>query len=91
MQPERIINRMRRHREPLRPRCRHVEMILQPDAKFTGHANHRLIAKAHALGQWRVVTADEIRPFMDVHADAVAGAVRQAGQMVVGAKAICFE
>ena len=85
VQPERVVHRMAWLGKPARAFGRHVEMVFQADAELTRHADHRLVAEAHALGQRRVVTADQVRAFVDVQANAMAGAVRQAWQLVARA------
>ena len=91
MQPKRIVHRVRSRGEPLRPRCRHMEMVFQTDTEFTRHTDHWLVAETHAFGKRGIVAADQIRPLMNIHADAVAGAVRQAGQLVIRAEAARLE
>ena len=66
-------------------------MIFEPYAELVGHADHRLVAEAHALFQRRVVAADEVGPLVNIQSDAMAGTMRQTGQVVVGAEAVRFE
>ena len=55
-----------------------------------GNVDARLVGKAHARRQRRRLAVDEIDRLVDLHADAVAGAVRQAGQLVARAVAPAF-
>ena len=66
-------------------------MILQPDSETIRHNDHRLVGKAHPLGQRRPVSANQVAGFVNGEADAVAGAVRQAGQAIIGAEAGGFQ
>lgn len=63
-----------------------MEMILEPHPEAVGHDDHRLVGEAHARRERRGVAAHQIRRLVDRQADAVAGAVRQAGKPVIGAE-----
>ena len=86
--PKGSIKLLLRLRKPLRPRRLHVEMILQPDAVLAGHDDHRFVGEAHARRQRRLVALHQIGAFVDVETDAVAGAVGEAWQLVVGAESV---
>ena len=79
---------MRWFSEPLRTRAGHVEVVFQTHTKLTRHTQHRLIRKTHAHIQRCLVALDQIRPFMDVHADAVTGAVGQSWGLVFRTKSL---
>ena len=66
-------------------------MILQAHAELAIDADHWFVRKAHAWRQRRLVAFHEIGPFVHVEPDAVARAVRQAGDRVAGAEAGCFD
>src|SRR5262245_65164398 len=73
-------------REEFRAVLGDVQAILEPDAELAVDRDHRLVAEAHAGLQRRLVAAHEVRPLVAVEADAVAGAMRQAGHLVAGAE-----
>src|SRR5437763_14729771 len=77
-----LIDRRARLREELRTRLGDVQTVLEPNSEFAVDGDHRLVAEAHARGDWRLVAAHEVGPFVAVEADAVAGAVRQPGHFV---------
>ena len=87
---ERLVDRRRRRGEPLRPARGHVEAVLEPDARLARNVDARLVRKAHARRQRRHLAVDEVDRLMAFHADAVAGAVRGAGQLVARAIAPAF-
>src|SRR5690606_4505323 len=62
----------------------------QPDAELAGQVDAGLVRKAHAGGERRGFAVDEIDRLVPFHADAVAGAVRGAGQRIAGAVTPAF-
>src|SRR5262245_11181704 len=54
-------------------------VVLEAHPEFSVNANGRLVRECHAGLQHGLVALHEIGPFVHVEADAVAGAVRQAG------------
>src|SRR5205823_3385064 len=64
-----------------------VQTIFQANSKLTIDCNRRFIAEAHAWLNRRLVPAHEVCPLVTVETDAVTGAMRQAGNIVVGTKA----
>src|SRR5436190_16066595 len=84
---ERPIDRRAGLREPARTLGRHVEAVLEADAELAVDRDHRLVAEAHARLELRRVALHEVRPLVPVHADAVAGAVGKAGDLVAGTEA----
>jgi len=65
----------------------HVDAVFLPDTELAADADHRFIAKAQPGREGRCVASDNIVPLMNLEADAMAGAVRQAWQAISGAKA----
>src|ERR1039458_5436629 len=63
-----------------------VHAIFEANAKFAGD-NHGLVTETHAGFETGLVPFDAIGPFVNMEADAVAGAVRQARQFVAWAEA----
>ena len=62
-----------------------VPVVFEADAELAGDVDAGLVGEAHAGGEGRGVAADEVGPFVAVHADAVADAVGEV--FVVGAVA----
>ena len=62
-----------------------VPVVFEADAELAGDVDAGLVGEAHACGEWGGVAADEVGPFVAVHADAVADAVGEV--FVVGAVA----
>ena len=83
---QRVIHRTARLGKPFGSRCGDVGVILEAYAELAVAADHRFDGKAHAWRERQVVALDDIRVFMDVEADAVAGAVRQPGYLVAGSE-----
>src|SRR5450631_3776293 len=54
-------------------------VVLEAHTEFAVDANGWLVREGHAGPQHGLVALHEIRPFVDIEADAVAGAVRQPG------------
>src|SRR3546814_14857117 len=81
--PERRVDRRRGVGEPGGAFLGDVEMILQPDAEAVRHDDHRLVGETHSGGEGRLVASHKIGGLVDRQADAVTGAVRQAGKPVV--------
>lgn len=90
-QPERVVDGVARLGEPARAVFGHVEVVFQADAELAGHADHRFVAEAHARRQGRGVAAYQVGAFVDLHADAVPGTVRQTRELVVRAEAVGFQ
>ena len=72
------------------PAFGHVPAVLEPDAELAGNVDPRLVGEAHAGRERRHVAMDQIGGLVPVHADAVAGAVRKARQLVAGPVAPAF-
>src|SRR5579862_9732979 len=85
---DRLLERFRERRKEFRAGRGHVPAVFQPYAELSWDVQSRLIGKTHAGRQGSFVVAHQIRRFMTVHADPVAGAVRQARQAVVFAPAL---
>ena len=66
------------------PACRHVPAVLDPHPELAGNVEPRLVGEAHAGRERRGFAVDQIDRLVHLHADAVAGAVRSAGQPVAG-------
>src|SRR5689334_23685399 len=62
-----------------------VHAILQAHPELATLVHPRLVAETHARRQLALVAAHQVRPFMAVHADAVAQAMREVA--VVGTEA----
>src|SRR5262245_25721707 len=84
---ERPVDRGTRLREELRAIVGDVQTVLEADAELAVDRDHRLVAEAHAGRERGRVALHEVRPLMDVEADAVAGAVRQPRHLVAGTEA----
>ena len=63
-----------------------VHAILQAHSEFAVDRDGRFVAEAHARLEARLVAAHQVRPFMAVQTDSVAGAMRQAWHFVTGAE-----
>src|SRR5262245_47138491 len=74
---ERLVDRRRRHREPLRAVRGHVDAVLEPYAEASGNVNARLVREAHAGRQRRGFSVDEVDRFVAVEADTVSGSMRR--------------
>src|SRR5229473_3043058 len=85
--PERLINRWALVREKLRTILSNIQTVFQANSELAIDDNCRFVAKAHARLDRRLVPAHEVRPLMTVEADAVSGAVRQPGRLVIRTKA----
>src|SRR5207302_9723644 len=62
----------------------HVPAVLDAHAELAGNVEPGLVGKAHSGGKRRGLAVDQIDRLVDLHTDAVAGAVRQAGKLVSG-------
>src|SRR6476659_3351843 len=80
---KRLVNRGRLLRKEAHAVVSHVDAVLEPDAELAGDRDHRLVAEAHPGRERRRVALGEVRPLVPVEADAVAGAVGEARQLVV--------
>src|ERR1700750_2026918 len=49
-----------------------VPVVFEADAELAGDVDAGFVGEAHAGGEGRGIAADEIRPFVSVHADSVA-------------------
>src|SRR3954471_2460922 len=87
---ERIVDRGRRGREETGPALGHVEAIFEADSELAGQIETGLVGEAHARAERHRLATDEVDRLVAVEADAVAGAVRKAGQRVAGAVAPAF-
>src|SRR5436853_4730195 len=59
-----------------------MEAILQPDAEPAGDVQARLVGEAHADAERHRLAMDEVDRLVAVETDAVAGAVREAGEAI---------
>src|ERR1700751_2603810 len=87
IQPERIVDRMGRLGEPARTGLGDDHVVLEANAELAIDADRRLVRECHAWPQHGLVALHEIRPLVDVEADAVSGAVRQARRRVARTEA----
>ena len=87
---ERAVDARRRLGEEFRPRLGHVPAVLEPDAELARDVDPRLVGEAHAGRERRRLAVDEIDRLVHLHADAVAGAVRQARELVARSIAPAF-
>ena len=55
-----------------------MKMVFQPDAEAVRHHDHRLVGKAHPLGQRRPVSANQVAGFVNGEADAWAKRIEDA-------------
>src|SRR5437879_4140363 len=54
-----------------------MHIILEPDAELPANVNPRFVAENHIRGESRAVSANQVRPFVAIHAHAVSDAVRE--------------
>ena len=73
--------------EPARARLGDVHVVLQTHPELAVDADRRLIGEGHAGPQHGAVALHEIGPLVHVEADAVAGAMGEAGRGIAGAEA----
>ena len=64
-------------REPLRAIVGDEHVILQAQSEFVRNEECRLIRKHHARMHLERISPDKVRPFMDIHAQAVTNAVNE--------------
>ena len=64
-----------------------VEAVFETNAELAVDDDRRLVTEAHAWLNWSLVAAHEVGPFVAVEADAMTGAMGQAGHFVVRTKA----
>src|SRR5262249_8624715 len=64
-----------------------VHAVLEAYAEFFVIGNHRFVAKAHARTKRSFVAANQVRPLVSIESDAVTGAVRKSGDLVVRSEA----
>ncbi|KIU01488.1 hypothetical protein QU38_01360, partial [Staphylococcus aureus] len=81
--PHRRVDRPGRLAEPFRPAIGHVETIFQPHAEAAGNVDARFVGEAHARRQLRRLAAHQVDRLVPVEPDAMPGAMRKAGQLVV--------
>src|SRR5438132_1197145 len=86
IQSKRIVDGMRRLREPAGAGLGDDHVIFEPDAELTIDADRRFVRERHAGSQYGFVAFHEIRPFVNVETDAVSGPVRQSGRRVARPK-----
>src|SRR6266536_5079659 len=72
--------------EKLRSALRNVEAVLQSNPELAVDGDHRFVAETHPRLQHRLVAANEVRPFVAVETDAVAGTVGKTWHFVVRAE-----
>ena len=66
------------------PSVGNVHAVFQADAELAVNGDGRLIAEAHSGLELGLVAFHQVGPLMPVETDAVAGAMRQAGDLVAG-------
>src|SRR5882724_1264108 len=86
LQAEGIVDRMGRLAKPAGAGFGDDHVVLEAHAEFAVDADGRFVREGHAGLQHGLVALHQIGPFMHVEADAVAGAMREAGRSVAGAK-----
>src|SRR5256714_6057561 len=64
-----------------------VQAVLEANTEFAIDGNRGFVAEAHSGLDWSFVAAHKVGPLMAVEADAVTGAMRQAGNFVVRTEA----
>src|SRR5436190_6696043 len=69
--------------EKLRSALGDVQTVFKSNTELAVNGDHRLVTKAHAGLQRRLVAANEVRPFVAVETDAVAGTVGKTWHFVV--------
>src|SRR5262245_19453724 len=84
---EGLINRGALSGKHLRPFFSDVETVFQADAELAINRDHRLVAETHSRLKPDLVAAHEICPLVPVQSDAVASAMRQPRNFVIGAEA----
>src|SRR5262249_10307709 len=84
----RLFDGARERSEELRSGLGHVPTVLEANAELPGDVNARRIEEAHSRLKQSGVVAHEIRRLVNVHADAVAGPMRQPRETVVAAPAL---
>src|SRR6266487_574162 len=72
--------------EKLRAVLGDVQTVFESNTELAVDGDHRLVAEAHAGLQRRLVAANEVRPFVAVETDAVAGTVGKTWHFVVRAE-----
>src|SRR6185369_2838423 len=87
---ERAVDARRRLGEEFGAALGHVPAILEPHPEFARNVEAGLVGKAHSGREWRGLAVDQIDRLVNLHADAVPGAVRQAGQTVAGPESPAF-
>src|SRR5437868_10219495 len=85
--PERPVDRGGRFGEPAGARLGHVEAVFEADSELAGDVDSGLVGEAHAGGELGRLAVDEVDRLVPLHADAVAGAVGGAGELVARAVA----
>src|SRR5688572_3930767 len=82
-----LVDRRTRLRKVCRATLGHIQAVFEADAELAVDGDHRLVAEAHAGRKRRLVAAHEVGPLVAVEPDAVTGAMRQAGHLVIRAEA----
>src|SRR5713101_7331867 len=81
-----LIDRQARLGEEFRAALGDVKAILESNPELAVDRDHRLVAEAHPGRERGLIAADEVRPLVNVEADAVPGAVRQPRHLVARAE-----
>src|SRR5262245_14713346 len=87
----RLVDRLAGLREEMCTGVVEVHAVFEPNAELAGDGDHRLVAEAHAWRHGCLVALHEVRPLVVLEADAMAGAMGQAGRLVSGSKAGVFD
>src|SRR5438093_8773548 len=83
---KRLVNRRTLVRKKPGPAFGNVKAVFESNPELTINYDRWFVAKAHARLNRRLVPAHEVSPFMTIESDAVARAMRQSRDLVVGAK-----
>src|SRR6202453_1849082 len=86
----RLVDGLREAGEQFRARVGHVPAILQAYAELAGNVDPGLVGEAHARLERRRVAMHEIGRLVTVETDAMAGTMRQAGELVAWSPALAL-
>src|SRR5579862_289888 len=82
-----LVDRLREWREGLWSLVVHIPAVFEPDTEFSRNVESGFVREAHPGFQRSLVAAHQIGRLVHVHADAMAGAMRQPWQEVILAPA----
>src|SRR5262245_1591399 len=75
--PERALQRRRLTGQQLGATLANDHYVFEPYSKFAGYVNSRLIAERHTRFELRLVSANEVCPFVTVHSYPVSNSVSE--------------